>query len=138
MKLSTEEQIEIQDLYARYNMSTDIGAPEQWAACFTPDGVMTMLGPSPGAKRVNKGTEDLVTFKRQEQAGRKGRYRRHWNGNILLQKLDSNDVRGRCYLRAYEGDPGTLPVLTHSGVYEDVIVRFGDEWRFATRTLTLD
>ena len=38
-KLTTQDYIDIQQLYARYNIAIDTGDGEGWAATFTPDGV---------------------------------------------------------------------------------------------------
>ena len=144
--LSAQEFAEIHNLYAYYNLSSDMGAPEEYASCFTPDGLLVVHGlvlsgnsfvRGPGDMQV-RGRRDLTTFKRNDQAGRAGKYRRHWNGSIFLQKLEGETVRGRCYLQAFNGDPGSLPVLAQTGVYEDVIVKVNGEWRFASRSLTID
>ena len=91
--LTGQEYGDIYNLYGYYNHSSDLGAPEEYASCFTPDGVLD----APGGLLV-KGKESLTTYKRNEQAGRSGRYRRHWNGSIYLEKLADGSVRGRCYV----------------------------------------
>ena len=144
--LSAQEYAEIHNLYAYYNLSSDMDAPEEYASCFTDDGLLLVHGlvlsgksfvKGPGDFKV-RGRQDLTTFKRNDRAGRAGRYRRHWNGSIFLQKLDGETVRGRCYLQAFNGDPGSLPVLAQTGVYVDVIVKVNGAWMFASRTLTID
>jgi hypothetical protein len=144
--LSAQEYAAIHNLYAYYNLCSDMGAPEEYASCFTPDGVLLVQGlvlsgdgfvRGPGGIRVS-GRQELTAFKQKDQAGRAGRYRRHWNGSIFLEKVDDATVRGRCYLQAYNGDPGSLPVLAQTGVYEDLIVKADGQWMFASRTLTID
>lgn len=93
-RLTAQEYADIYNLYAYYNLSSDTGAPEEYAACFTPDGVMEVAG----GRMLVKGRQDLTTYKRNDQAGRGGRYRRHWNGSIYLEKLADGSVRGRCYV----------------------------------------
>ena len=92
----------------------------------------------PAAEFAIRGRAELLAFKRRDLAGRGGRYRRHWNGSLWLAPADGGAVRGRCYLHAYDGEPGGLPALAQTGVYEDTIVRDGTVWRFAVRRLTLD
>ena len=91
--LTGQEYGDIYNLYGYYNHSSDLGAPEEYASCFTPDGVLDAAG-----GLLVKGKESLTTYKRNEQAGRSGRYRRHWNGSIYLEKLADGSVRGRCYV----------------------------------------
>ena len=52
-KLATQDYIDIQQLYARYNIAIDTGDGEGWAATFTPDGVFN---------NTNKGHDALVQF----------------------------------------------------------------------------
>lgn len=144
--LDAQSQAEITDLYARYNYNSDMGSPEAYAACFTADGTIRVEGlvvrdgvmsRGPG-EFVVQGRADLTDFKRRDQAGRGGRYRRHWNGSLWLERVDAGTVRGHCYLQAYDGQPGSLPVLAQTGVYEDTIVRAEGEWKFAVRRLRID
>src|SRR3546814_12136884 len=76
-----------------------------------------------------QGRADFVAFKKKDVAGRGGRYRRHWNGSIHLEKIAADTVRGRCYLSAYNGVPGSLPELADVGVYEDQVEVGGAAWR---------
>jgi hypothetical protein len=47
-------------------------------------------------------------------------------------------VRGRAYFRAFNGEPGLMPTLTDTGVYEDRIVLSDEHWRFAERRVLMD
>ena len=128
--LTGQEYGDIYNLYGYYNHSSDLGAPEEYASCFTPDGVLD----APGGLLV-KGKESLTTYKRNEQAGRSGRHRRHWNGSIYLEKLADGSVRGRCYVQSYDGHPGHLAEPARPGMYEDSIVQHRGEWKFARRSV---
>jgi 3-phenylpropionate/cinnamic acid dioxygenase small subunit len=147
VSLDPRDHAEITDLYARYNHVSDAGDAEGYAGCFTPDGILRVRGlevrdgvmrRDPAAEFAIAGRAELAAFKRRDLAGRGGRYRRHWNGSLWLSRVDEGVVRGRCYLHAYNGEPGALPVLAQSGVYEDTVVRDDTAWRFALRLLTLD
>ena len=146
LALSPADHAEITELYARYNLASDAGDADAYAACFVADGLLLVRGLSlsrtgamqrGGELRV-QGREALGAFKRRDVAGRNGRYRRHWNGSLALRQLDAGRVEGRCYLQAYDGEPGALPVLAQTGVYEDVLVRQHGAWRFLSRTLVID
>ncbi len=132
--LSAQEYVDIQNLYARYNLMSDAGDAEGYASCFTDDGVLQIdpLGVT------MQGRASFVSFKQKDAAGRGGRYRRHWNGSLHLEKVDADTVRGRCYFHGFNGQPGGLPVLADAGTYDDRIVRVGGGWRFARRHLTMD
>jgi hypothetical protein len=132
--VSAQDYVDIQNLYARYNLTSDAGDPEGYAACFTDDGVLQI---DPLGVKV-QGRASFVTFKQKDAAGRGSRYRRHWNGSLHLEKIDADTVRGRCYFHGYNGKPGELPVFADAGVYDDRIVRTGGGWRFARRHITMD
>lgn len=133
-RLSGDEWAEIHNLYANYNLCSDYGDAEGYASCFTDDGVLNLVT----RNFVVKGRQAFIEFKRKDVEGRAGRYRRHWNSGLHLEKQADGSVRGRCYLLAFNGEPGSLPVLAGAGVYDDNIVKVGDEWRFASRKLTTD
>lgn len=125
------EYVEIINLYSAYNLSSDAGDVDWYASCFTEDGELH------GTYDV-KGREALAAYKKKDRAARVHLYRRHWNGSIHLEKIDDDTIWGRCYLFGYNGDPGSLPHMTHAGVYTDTIKRVNGEWKFAERRLVFD
>ena len=133
-RLSVEVRLQIQELYARYNLLSDAADAAGYADCFTASGAML----SPGVGIEVRGRAALIAHKERDKASRNGRYRRHWNANLCLEPLDDGTVRGRCYLLAYNGMPGSLPAIADCGVYEDILVRDGADWKFASRSLTMD
>lgn len=133
LKISGEEHAELTNLYAFYNLSSDIGTPEEYADCFAPDGILKFNG-----EVFKQGRKALLDFKREDQASRRSRYRRHWTGSIHLRKIDADTIRGRCYLHAFEGHSGGEPVLADSAVYDDLIVLINGDWKFAMRELAFD
>jgi 3-phenylpropionate/cinnamic acid dioxygenase small subunit len=86
----------------------------------------------------NDGRAHLVDYKKKDSQTHTQLYRRHWNGSIHLEQIDEDTIRGRCYLFGYNGEPGTLPHVTHAGVYTDTIRRVDGEWKFAHRKLVFD
>ncbi|ALJ34503.1 nuclear transport factor 2 family protein [Azospirillum brasilense] len=132
-ELSAQEAFEIGGLYSRYNLCSDLGDPDGYADCFTADGVLELM---PHELRI-AGRAALHGHKVRDLATRQG-YRRHWNGNLLLERRDDGSVRGRCYLMAFNGPSGELPAIGDCGVYEDDIVLDGGTWRFRRRLLTMD
>lgn len=131
---SPEEWVAIQNLYAYYNLCSDTGNAEGFASCFTEDGVLDQE--SRGL--VLQGHAAIIEYKHKEASSRNGKYRRHWNSGLFLNKQADGSIRGWCYLHAYNGDPGWMPVQQGAGVYDDLIVSDGREWKFASRRLTMD
>jgi hypothetical protein len=70
--LSPQDHMEIQQLYARYNVLIDRGDAEGWAATFTPDGQFNQF----------TGRESLIQFVKGVHE-RTGGQRRHWNSNPM-------------------------------------------------------
>ncbi|NYT81098.1 nuclear transport factor 2 family protein [Alcaligenaceae bacterium] len=131
---AAEEWIAIHNLYAFYNLCSDTGDAHGFASCFADDGVLDQVS----RRLVLRGRQSILEYKRKEAASRNGKYRRHWNSGLFLDKQADGSVRGWCYLHAYNGDPGWLPVKQGAGVYDDLIVPVGKEWKFQRRILTMD
>jgi SnoaL-like domain len=132
--LSADDHAEIHNLYSLYNLCSDAGDADAYAACFTADGVLCIEGIN---LRV-EGRTALGAFKRADAERRGQRYRRHWNGSLHLQKLADGSVRGRCYLHGYNGEAGKLPELADVGCYVDRLVLEAGNWKFAERRITMD
>lgn len=138
--LSADDMFAIHNLYAKYNLYSDAGDPEGYADCLTEDAVLTV---EPMGVRI-QGRAAFLEHKRRDVASRDGRYRRHWNGNLMIEPADGATAEvgmaiGRCYLLAYNGEPGALPAVADCGVYEDVLVRDAHgAWRFKRRNLVMD
>ena len=132
--LSAQDYLDIQNLYALYNLSSDATDSDTYASCFTDDGVLeaATIGISVS------GREALIAHKERDKANRGGKYRRHWNGSLHLELKSDGSVLGRCYLVAYNGIPGELPVLADCGVYEDTVICQDGEWKFSQRVLTME
>ena len=129
------DQLAIRELYAVYNLASDDADSERYADCFTHEGAM--LCPEVGIDV--RGRDALIAHKDRDRANRAGQYRRHWNANLHLEACEDGSVRGRCYLIAYQGEPGALPRVADCGVYVDRVIKDGEGvWRFAERRLTMD
>lgn len=128
--LSIEDQLAIQQLYARYNHAIDSGNAAGWAACFTPDGVFDS-----GAAGNFKGTEALTAFATGFAQRLKAR---HWTNNLVVDG-DGSGAKGSCYLMLLRlGDKEHPTSILTTGIYRDALVRGTDGWKFAARTVTAD
>src|SRR5262245_64641384 len=72
-KLTTDDLVEIQQLYAKYNWALDSGDSQGYAATFTPDGVFNN----------NVGHDAIVKFADTFHAGLGARVK-HWNTNLMI------------------------------------------------------
>ena len=72
--LTTQDYIDIEQLYSQYNHAIDGCDAEGWAATFTPDGVFQRF----------TGREALVGFVRQWCEKMNGANRRHWKPNLRI------------------------------------------------------
>ncbi|MCK9519097.1 MAG: nuclear transport factor 2 family protein [Dehalococcoidia bacterium] len=129
MSLSVEDQLAIQQLYARYNHAIDFGRADEWAACFTADGVF-----SSGASGEFTGTEALSAFAKGFAERIKAR---HWINNLVLEASDEG-AQGSCYLQLLRLGGDTPASILTTGVYEDTLVCTPEGWKFVRRTVTPD
>ena len=132
--LSADDYVEIQNLYAYYNQTSDAGEAEAFAGCFAEDGRFRL----PAAGIALEGRAAILAYKRADAGRRGNRYRRHWNASLHLQRQADGSVKGRCYIHGYDGDPGKPPVLSDVGSYADRIVKVAGEWKFSERVVSMD
>jgi hypothetical protein len=123
-ELSTQDYIEIQQLYATYNNAIDTGDAEGWAATFTPDGTFNTF----------QGKAALVGFVQQWKDKMGGLNRRHWNTNLRIQPAQDG-ATGATLLMLL--DVTTKSIVT-TGSYADELVKTPQGWRFKNRQFTRD
>ncbi len=120
--LSTQDYIDIQQLYAQYNWAIDAGDIEGYVALYTPDGSFNTFN----------GAEGLRTFMKGRPAGT----RRHWNTNLAITPSPEG-ARGKVYLMLI--DVGQKPpAVATAARYDDVIVKTSGGWRFKKRQTFAD
>lgn len=126
-ELTTQDYVEIQQLYARYNHAIDSGDAEGWAGTFTPDGVFN--------QRFT-GREGLLEFMKQWKEKMNGANRRHWNSNLLITP-SAEGASGKVLLMLL--DVSTRPPsIIMTGQYTDVLVKTANGWRFKSRDVKND
>ncbi len=125
--LTTQDYVDLQQLYAHYNMAIDTGDGEAWAATFTPDGVFN---------NTNTGHDALVQFIKDWRDKRDGANRRHWNSNLAFTATEGG-ASGSCYLILLNVGVRPATIVT-TGIYEDVLVKTPEGWRFKSRIVHAD
>jgi hypothetical protein len=120
--LSAQDMVDIQQLYARYNIAIDSGDAEGWAATFTPDGIFNAIS----------GHDALANFVKTWREKLNGASRRHWNNNLQLTG-NSKEASGFVFLMLI--DISTKPIsIVGTATYTDRLVKTKDGWRFNKRT----
>lgn len=122
--LSTQDYIDIEQLYATYNHAIDAGDGEAWASTFTADGTFNKF----------TGHDQLVGFIQQWKEKMNGGNRRHWNTNLRI--LPSKDgASASVFLMLV--DVSTKSIVA-TGMYNDTLVKGASGWRFQTRQTKMD
>ena len=122
VSLTTQDYIEIQQLYARYNYAIDNDETETYVNLYTPDGSFNDFN----------GPDELRSF----MDSRAGGTRRHWNTNLVITPT-SEGARGAVYLMFL--DVGVVPPrVIGAGKYEDTMVKTTQGWRFRTRRTSFE
>jgi uncharacterized protein (TIGR02246 family) len=134
--LAAEEQLAIQQLYARQSHAIDSGDARGWAACFTSDGAFR--SPTYGAPVV--GTEALTAFAADfaQAAADAGVVRRHWTTALALEIATDGSVAARCYAMVLATAVGERPVIERTVVFHDRLVRRDGRWLIEERQVRVD
>jgi len=119
--LTADDYVEIQQLYARYNVAIDSGDAEGWAATFVPDGAFNSF----------TGHDALVEFVHNWREKMNGGNRRHWNSNLLITPT-AEGASGSVYLLLIDVSVRP-PVIAAAAKYEDQMVKTPQGWRFKKR-----
>lgn len=112
---------------------------QAYAELFTPDGVLTQ-GSQPDKKLQGRSEIIKVLSKRPSS-----RLTRHICTNVIIDVLDYNNAKGKCYVVLYASDlsepESAMGRPTNSpcriGEYFDTYVRTDDGWRIVERSGTL-
>src|SRR5882724_2315204 len=119
-KLTSDDLVEIQQLYAKYNWTLDAGDSEGYASTFTPDGVFN----------TNVGHDAIVKFADTFHAGL-GAHVRHWNTNLMILPAPDG-ATGQVYLVLVDFATKPATIVT-SASYTDQLVKTAQGWRFKKR-----
>jgi 3-phenylpropionate/cinnamic acid dioxygenase small subunit len=122
--LTTQDYIDIEQLYATYNHAIDSGDGEAWAATFTADGTFNKFA----------GHDQLVGFIQQWMEKMNGANRRHWNTNLRIVP-GKDGASASVFLMLV--DVSTKSIVA-TGMYDDTLVKTANGWRFKSRQTKMD
>jgi len=120
-KLTADDYIEIQQLYAQYNNAIDSGDAEGYAGTFIPEGVFNSFN----------GHDALVNFIHRWRENMKGGNMRHWNTNLTITGTPEG-ASGSVYLLLVDVSVRP-PAISTAAKYEDQLVKTAQGWRFKKR-----
>jgi hypothetical protein len=140
MTTPIEDQMDIENLAARYNQAIDLGNPQTWVDCFMPNGEFSIVEVGPWSSSVRnlevgtwRGHSELLAFATRVAAGG---LQRHWSTNRLLT-LDGDEIDSISYMTILYLDTSDASGLL-TGIMRDRLVKLNGHWRFQTRHITFD
>jgi hypothetical protein len=122
--LSTQDYIDIEQLYATYNHAIDSGDAQAWAGTFTPEGTFNKF----------VGHDQLVGFIQQWKEKMNGANRRHWNTNLSIRP-STDGASASVFLMLV--DVSTKSIVA-TGMYNDTLVKTASGRRFKSRATKMD
>jgi 3-phenylpropionate/cinnamic acid dioxygenase small subunit len=131
-RLSADDYIEIQQLYANYAQALDKGEGERFAATFVEDGEFT------GGRGAGKANDDRTPRKGTAALTKMGSVggTRHFTANLVITPT-ADGAKGSCYLLLFNvrNIPGTI---VETAIYDDTLVKTAQGWKFKKRVVWRD
>ena len=128
-KVSVEDYVEIQQLYAHYCHALDSGNAEAVAHCWTEDGEFT------GGRGPGKASDPRTPASGYKMGNGPGGSR-HMNTNLVLTKTPEG-AKGSVYLLMYTAT-STPDSFTELAIYDDTLVKTAQGWKFKKRVVWRD
>lgn len=130
-KVSTEDYVELQQLYAHYCHALDTGNPDAVARCWTKDGEMTR-GYGPGEANAERKPTNGYSMGFAMAGGGS----RHMYTNLVITKTPEG-AKGSVYLLLYTA--GTTPdSFVELAICDDTLVKTSEGWKFSKRVVWRD
>ncbi len=130
--LSTQDQLDIQQLIARYAWSLDTGDVEAFIRCFARDGALVWDAFDTPLRW--SGTDELRHFIEGLRALPDSAGRQHHVSNLLIEPFESG-ARARAFVLVTLRKPDGAVQAHVTGHYEDELVVEDGEWRIRRRTI---
>lgn len=130
LRLSTDDHIAIQQLYARYAFAIDLHDVNAWLQTWTEDGEYVGFD----GRRAAKGHEALRSMAEGAMAAPDERGF-HWNSNLVIEPADYG-ASGKCYLMHVVVNDGAAAEVRLALYYRDELVAHDGDWLFRRRHTT--
>ena len=127
MSLSTQDTLDILQLYSRYNTAIDTGDTKPFANCFVADGKFD------AGIQVMDGHEAIADFAAGTHKALPGM--RHNATNIVIDGAGER-ATGSAFLIGYDTTGGYKVIVT--GRYMDELTKTGQGWKFSKRIFSPD
>jgi len=133
--ITTEDRLEILELYGVQSHAVDGGDGEAWAATYAEDGVFE----SPTYQLTARGRDELRAFAENSNGAAlaRGEQFRHVVTGIVLDEIEEGRVRARAYMTILattaEGSRVDRSLVVH-----DELVRVAGSWLFRERKVYRD
>jgi len=133
--LSSEDYIEIQQLYAMYARDVDPGSVRDASWMFTRDAVAMISGQKP----LTTPEEFKKFYQNVRDTQAKGGGVRHFNSSFVIVGMPDGTARGSSYMVGVETKTkGGRPEIQLFGKYEDKLVKTPEGWRIKERVWKAD
>jgi hypothetical protein len=127
-KLTADDYVEIQQLYANYAHALDKGEGERFASTFVLDGEFT------GGRGPGRGSEVRSQDALLKMGSRGGG--RHFTANLVITPTPEG-AKGSVYLLLF--NERSIPAtIVETAIYDDVLVKTPQGWRFKKRVVWRD
>lgn len=137
-----EEQLAILDLISKYSYSYDSKDINKFLSLFTSDCVWEVYmdqGTNLVYRATNRKELAEAIDKRLADLKERGIQSRHYQTNTILNPISAKKVEAETMLNlVWQYPDNQSPTSVSTGVYKDVIVNIGGEWKFAIRTGLID
>lgn len=132
-RVSTEDYIAIQQLYAEYAQALDRGEGERFAATWSVDGEFT------GGRGPGRATEVRTPRTGKDALTAMGAIggTRHFNANLVVTPTGPDTAKASVYLLLYSART-TPPSFVETAIYDDTLVKTGQGWKFKKRIVWRD
>jgi hypothetical protein len=131
---SAADYVAIQQLYAEFNTSLDLGLPDRYVKTWTDDGEFqggrTGTRATPAAERKPDVVGRDAIY---QMAARGGGGGRHSVTNLVITPAaDGKSAKASCYLILLNAR-SSPPTVGETAIYDDTLVKTKDGWKFRKR-----
>ena len=129
--LLLEDERDIGEVFSRYSHTIDYGRQQEWAECFTPDGVFDVFTVAGKPVHKENGRDELFRY-----LGTKKLPPRRYDKHVLaapLIEVEGETATAQSYFIMFSSNDGSAPFIGVYGRYKDTLVKEGGRWYLKER-----